>query len=340
MQIPGEALVAKMWETLADKGVGTLLKPWSIRREGRATAEARRSELLLLAQTERDVEAIRRGEKQLDSQGNLATVPLLGDRHDPVEGSESYDQSVLLQTSRRVYLRKMADALQDEISLTKIALYAEEDLLEEKGSTAEGSVSDDWLRRWRESAEGISSENLQQLWGKILAGEFRSPGKYSLRTLEFIRNLSQAEAHAIEELGPFVFDQFGVIYASHPINLQVFGLDTGKLLELQEIGILHRAEPYNYSIWSTAEERFENVLTLGSRVIRFTAEYKEKRLEFQAIYLTKLGKEILALGRFEPNDDYFLQVAKAIKNNQFSVSIGSFRRIADDEIGIFDLKEV
>jgi hypothetical protein len=340
MQIPGEALVAKMWETLAEKGVGTLLKPWAIRREGRATAEVRRVELLLLAQTERDVEAIRRGEKQLDKHGNLTAIPFLGDGQQATEDNESHEQSLLVQTAQRIYLRNMADALQDEIELSKIALYAEEDLLEGQGSPTEGNVSDDWLRRWRESAEGISSDNLQQLWGRILSGEFRNPGKYSLRTLEFIRNLSQGEAHAIEELGPFVFDGFGVIYANQPINLESLGLDTRKLIELQEIGILLRAEPYPYSIWSSEEARFENVLTLGGRAIRFTAEYQAKILQFQAICLTKLGKEILALGRFEANDEYFIQVAKAIKNNQFSVSTGTFSPVADNRIALFDLTEI
>lgn len=340
MQLPGEALVTKMWETLAEKGIGTLLKPWAIRREGRATAEARRAELLFLAQTERDVEAIRLGKKQLDRHGNLAAISLLGDCKQSTEDSELNEQSVLVQTAQRIYIRNIVDAIQDEIELSKITLYAEEELLEGQGSSAEGNVSDDWLRRWRESAGGISSDNLQQLWGRILAGEFRNPGKYSLRTLDFIYNLSQSEARAIEELGPFVFDGFGVIYANQPINLESQGLNTRKLIELQEIGILLRAEPYPYSIWSTEESSFENVLTLGERAIRFTAEYQGKKLEFQAICLTKLGKEILALGRFKANDEYFFQVAKSIKTKQFSVKTGTFSPVSDNQIALFDLTEI
>lgn len=34
MDIPGEKLIIKLWETIADKGIGSLLKPWQIRREG------------------------------------------------------------------------------------------------------------------------------------------------------------------------------------------------------------------------------------------------------------------------------------------------------------------
>ena len=340
MQIPGEALVSKMWETLAEKGVGTLLRPWAIRREGRAIAEARRSELLLLAQTERDVDAIRRGEMQLDKHGNLTATLLLGNSQRPMEDSESHEHSALVQTAQRIYLRNMADSLKDEVELTKIALYAEEELLEGRGNPTEGNVSDDWLRRWRESAEGISSDNLQQLWGKILAGEFRNPGKYSLRTLDFIRNLSQAEARAIEELGPFVFDGLGIIYASHPIDLELLGLGVEKRLGLQELGILHRAEPYSYSLFSSVEKKFENVLILGNQVIRFTAEYQSKKHQLQAVCLTKLGKEILALGRFQADEEYFYKVSKAIKNDQFCVSTGKFLSVSDSEMALFDMIEI
>lgn len=60
MQAPGEALLAKFWETIAEKGIGGLFKPWQIRREGRASIEIRRQEMLVLAQAEREADAIRR----------------------------------------------------------------------------------------------------------------------------------------------------------------------------------------------------------------------------------------------------------------------------------------
>lgn len=35
---------------------------------------------------------------------------------------------------------------------------------------------------------------MQELWGRILAGEVKQPKSYSLRTLELIKNLSKKEA--------------------------------------------------------------------------------------------------------------------------------------------------
>lgn len=46
---PGEQLVMKLWETLAEKGMGKLLTPWQIKREGRARNQVRKEELIMLA---------------------------------------------------------------------------------------------------------------------------------------------------------------------------------------------------------------------------------------------------------------------------------------------------
>ncbi len=41
MQAPGENLLLKMWDTLAERGIGGLLRPWRMRREGKASIERR-----------------------------------------------------------------------------------------------------------------------------------------------------------------------------------------------------------------------------------------------------------------------------------------------------------
>ncbi|MBT3436945.1 MAG: hypothetical protein HOH02_00715 [Oceanospirillaceae bacterium] len=50
MDYPGEKLLFKLWETLAEKGVGELLVPWQEKRLASARAEIRRNEILMIAQ--------------------------------------------------------------------------------------------------------------------------------------------------------------------------------------------------------------------------------------------------------------------------------------------------
>ncbi|MCY4287944.1 MAG: DUF2806 domain-containing protein [Aestuariivita sp.] len=59
----------------------------------------------------------------------------------------------------------------------------------------EKHVDDDWLIRWRMAAGQVSLEELQDLWGQVLAGEIKSPGTFLLRTWEFLKQMSTARVN-------------------------------------------------------------------------------------------------------------------------------------------------
>jgi len=62
----------------------------------------------------------------------------------------------------------------------------------------------DWYIRFFESVGNITNENLQELWAKILAGQALKKGKFSLRTLETLHNMSSEEAIIFNKLIPYV----------------------------------------------------------------------------------------------------------------------------------------
>ena len=66
----------------------------------------------------------------------------------------------------------------------------------------------DWTARFFDGAQDVSSEELQKLWGKILAGEVKSPGQTSLRTLSILRNMTQQEARDFSNLMRFRIANF------------------------------------------------------------------------------------------------------------------------------------
>lgn len=51
------------------------------------------------------------------------------------------------------------------------------------------SIDEDWLNIFERYAEDASTERVQNLWGRVLAGEIRTPGRYAARTLRSYRNL-------------------------------------------------------------------------------------------------------------------------------------------------------
>ena len=54
-----------------------------------------------------------------------------------------------------------------------------------------GEISDDWLNQFREYACQKSSEEAQDLFSKVLAGEIRKPGSFSLRALTTLSDMDQ-----------------------------------------------------------------------------------------------------------------------------------------------------
>lgn len=62
------------------------------------------------------------------------------------------------------------------------------------GNEKQEKFSFDWLMRFFDTVGNISNEDLQQLWGKILANEIAKPKTCALRTLDMIRNMSSEEA--------------------------------------------------------------------------------------------------------------------------------------------------
>ena len=62
--------------------------------------------------------------------------------------------------------------------------------LSQEDFVSEEPVEEDWTTRFFNIVEDISDEEMQRLWGKILAGEVKQPKSYSLRTLELLKKIN------------------------------------------------------------------------------------------------------------------------------------------------------
>jgi hypothetical protein len=338
MEILGEKLLIKLWETIADKGIGSLLKPWQIRREGRANLDVRRDEILALAQAEAAAEAIRSGQRLLLANGEIVDRPAL---EAPMVIHDSVDKAPLA-LPRAIEIAEQnskAEALRREASVAKAVIYAEDELQKDSSEPPQGSPQDDWLLRWRECAAGVSSDELQQIWGKVLAGEVKSPGRFSLRTLEFLRNLSQAEAQAIERISPFVISNF--LFRVKGGVLEAEGISFSDLLVMHELGILAGVEgPLEASLASNSTTSFIIALTCHGALIVATAADPNKIIKLSAFKVTALGEQVLSLGSFSPNKKMVESVAGEIKALGFDVQVGKYVRTDPNRLQPFDLNQI
>lgn len=116
---------------------------------------------------------------------------------------------------------------------------------------SEEPVKEDWTLRFFDAAQYVCDEDMQSLWGRILAGEVSAPGAYSLRTIEFLRTFVRDEAELFTTLCSYVFHPSKGWDMGYLIHEAAAALEVQRALghrlefeHLIEIGLLHPAAVY------------------------------------------------------------------------------------------------
>ncbi len=320
MEAPGEQFLMKMWDTLIDKGIGGLLEPYQIKRLSKARAEAKKDELLLIAKAEKQVELIKSGSDD--------SIYLLGTekRVEPYIGELS-TIDICRKTETLEQIRK-------EVNVAKAIVVAEDELCDDKAPPNDDPLNDDWIYTWRDNAGKVSDEELQTLWGKVLAGEIKQPGTFSVRTLEFLKCLSKEEAKVIETVSRFILK--GSIFWEHKdLILERSGLNFVDLLNLEELNVLSgvAAGSLTTSCNSLETDRYIYVAnSLNDRAVVLQCAdpnfiFKQRTSVLAA---TRLGHELFKLGNFQVDETYLLAVARSFKTKGVDkVFIASVVRVQD-----------
>jgi len=326
-------LAKKMWDSLAEKGVGVLCRPWIIQRDGMATAKAERYKKLIETQTEIDVQKMKDGTLFIDVEKDpkqlRSMLPMLtGDgKIDPV-----LNMDLLIESVRS---SDIVEKIEDSVNLSKAIMHADSILSADSDDAPTKDVNDDWLRRWRENASKTSTIELQQIWGSVLAGEIKEPGSYSLRTIEFIKNLSKDEAINIERLYKFIF--LGRIIRglenndSNEVNEKEGKLSFAFLNNMQNLGLISGVEAIGLTTTyiSDHNEKFLKyaLYNNNNKVLSIENEDKEKKLKLEVYLLTPLGHEVMSLCQSDINMPYLNMIINKIKDSGFTVSISDVLNI-------------
>jgi len=323
MDYPGEKLLLKLWETLIEKGIGGALEPWQIGRKGKAHNSVRQQELLMLAQAEVDGNEIRAGRKELRKDGSLH-VPQLGnhsqeENHRIERRIEPYiDVGSLLEFNRR---EKISELVRAEVNISKAIIHAEKILSTDAQPAPDNTVDDDWLHEWKNYASRVSVEELQQLWGQVLAGEIKAPGTFSLRTLEFLKGLSKTEAAKIAQLARFQIA--GNIFRDYEDHFKSHGMHLSFFLEMQDLGIISNVQSVALSTsWiSTDPQNFTHAFISNGKALLCQYAKNDRVISASVYPFTALGKQILELGEFEPDIEYLQLIGQQWIKQGFTVSL-------------------
>jgi len=102
---------------------------------------------------------------------------------------------------------------------------------QQQTATAE-SLDDEWLNHLARHAENVSTERMRNLFGRILAGEIRRPGSYSMFTMDFLSKLGNNEAELIVAIAPYIIEEYFILTPTSRVIL-TFNLSS----ELGALGV-------------------------------------------------------------------------------------------------------
>jgi uncharacterized repeat protein (TIGR03899 family) len=232
-------------------------------------------------------------------------------------------QPVVLNPSleERTHKRLDFQEAKKQLNIENVTAFAAKELRNE-GPVTDEPIDIDWTNRFFRIAEDISNEDMQALWGKILAGEIKQPKSYSLRTLELVRNLSKKEADIFMKIanfairigdGNFLFKGKGENILKEKFNITY--IDTALLTE---IGLLQPGTLVNYQILQQPIDS-ERILIAGDKVIIVKIKANTPTVKIPVEVFSNAGNELLRLVKSDPPMDYLTSVANSITNNNVEV---------------------
>lgn len=181
-------------------------------------------DILSKAQAAKDVKAIEAGDARFDGETLQTVLPVpdlplnVPPEYLPMSEGQRQESSNL-NANLGIALCILADTEDDKIS--------------------DEPVSPDWFARWRREAQTIGDQELQQLWGRILAEEVKNPKSVSLKALDVLKNVTSADVELFRRVAQYhinmiIFDKWRVTpwpytleETVHLENLGFLGGNTG-----------------------------------------------------------------------------------------------------------------
>jgi len=230
------------------------------------------------------------------------------------------------ELAQRAQMRLFSQEMRKQQNIEAIVDKAYEDLQNETEASSE-PIDDDWIVRFFNCVEDVSNGKLQEIWGKILAGEIRKPGCSSLRTLDTLKNISYSEACLFEKISVCAFyTRERVIIPHVKKTWEMFDIRIEDLLTLDGAGIINLADLSMTVLAGTGSMSIRN-----SQIIGLISNHQEnsKPLTISVYCLTDTGKEILSVitPAIERSELFALEFFKVLKATYSEFQIQAFRII-------------
>lgn len=207
----------------------------------------------------------------------------------------------LIARSLDSFLRREA---RQQLNREAVAKEAVDRLSEDPAPVVGDGPSDDWMNIFEDHAAKASSETLRDLFGRILAGEIRKPGKFSPATLHLVSIIDRQTAEWIQAVAAHVWS--GLILQG-AVNGRV---PHAVLTKLDGLGFLTVGTLTHATLTSDANGHVQ-LLNGGAAVIGLFEPVTDLRVPVHL--LTSAGEQLLDIVSAAPDVKAAVQALWSIK---------------------------
>ena len=216
-----------------------------------------------------------------------------------------YDEFLKRTQNRMAY-----QELKKQQNIETVANKAAAVLADEEAVTSE-PVDQDWLLRFFNTVEDVGNEEMQEIWARLLAGEVKKPGTFSLRTLGTLRNMTHVEAVMFEKMCSHCIITAGsrAILRDEEYLTEI-EIPFGMILKLSECGLINSSSFLGVDIKLNSEKP---LVTRTDDYIAIATTNEIKKVNINIYPLTNSGIELSQIAGCHMALDEFKTVTKKIE---------------------------
>jgi len=273
------------------------------------------------AETQARIKIINTGAKQISEQMDV----------DP-----EYAKTAVKKYGNRIIRERINLDMISEKAAFELKKDSSSNIENDKETTLEKDISEDWLNSFEKEASEKSSEEMQNLFSKILAGEIKKPSTFSIKSVKTLSQLDNETARLFQilcslcislELDDNIIDARVVSLSGNAgsNSLQEYGLNFSNLNILEEYGLI--ISEYNsymdYALCIVHEEKLARLpfkyKSNSFVLINDNPENTIKELKLSGIGLTKTGKELFRIIDSLENQKYTKDFVEFFKGKKLTM---------------------
>ena len=230
------------------------------------------------------------------------------------------NNDIINQEIKSLVTNEVKRLFNEKENIKKIADFAYKELENDK-SEIKNEIDEDWNINFFDKGRKIYSEDLQFIFGKILAGEIKQPGTYSKRLLGLLSNLSQKEATIFSKIAKYTLKNTNnnSFIISDDEFLKSLNITLDEIILLEEAGLIN-----------------SNPLTISGTNIY---EYKNYLINFMdsqprlgVYFLTKSGCELENIVNNQINLEYLSKIKNKYNIEKMNYSLILSKKVNEDKV--------